>query len=120
MLAHEQLTADQVQLMVHWIYSLESGKARLEMSRARLSDAGSVTCRVASAKLGGTIELHCDSAKGELLARVDVKPTGEGKDWEEIITLLKHRDQRCDLVAVFANAGQTNLLSLDWIQFNSR
>lgn len=203
MLAHEQLTTDQAQLMVRWIYSLEPGKAGLDMTRgltgrvtapdltvnrvgileAIYTDAGrapagsltgkatvtlrnhrveaeestelggasvqgagdasgkkflranadgdtaryaslnvsavvSVTCRVASAKTGGTIELHRDSAKGELLARVATKPTGDWKTWEEVIAPFKSVDQRCDVVAVFVSPGQTNWVSLDWIQFN--
>ena len=205
MLAHEQLTADQVQLMVRWIYSLEPGKAGADMTRgltgkitaaedlqnrvcileasytdagrapagslvgkatvtlrnrrieaeesteligttvqgaghasgkksvranadgdtARyvsldLSDAGSVTCRVASPKTGGTIELHRDSAKGELVARIEVKPTGAWNVWEEVATPMKSLDKRCDLVATFVGLGQTNWMSLDWIQFNPR
>ena len=205
MLAHEQLTTDQIQLMVRWIYSLEPGKAGPDMTRGltgtiaapealnnrigileasytdagrppvgslvgkatvtlrnrrveaeestelsgakvqgadhasgrrfvranadgdtaryaslNLADAGSVTCRVASAKTGGTIELHRDSAKGEVLARIEVKPTGAWNVWTECSAPMTSLAQRCDLVAVFHNPGQTNLLSLDWIQVNLR
>ncbi len=33
MLAHEQLTADQVQIMVRWVYSLEPGKTGADLTR---------------------------------------------------------------------------------------
>jgi cytochrome c len=203
MLAHEQLTTDQVQIMVRWIYALEPGQTGMEMARGvvgkipvpaepgnqvgileanytdegrapvgslvgqatitlrgrrieaeagteqsgviaqgggsasgkkflradadgnlvryaalNLSGVASVTCRVAAAKIGGMIELHRDSPSGEVLARVEVKPTGAWNIWEEVITPLKTWEQRCDLVAVFKNPGQTNFLSLDWLQFN--
>ena len=205
MLAHEQLTLDQVQIMVRWIYSLEPGKAgkdairglagnisvpeesknrfgileasytdagralagpltgkatvtlrsrRIEAEEGtglvgtdaqnaghasgkkflranhdgdtaqfaslNLSDVASITCRVASANSGGTIELHRDSAKGEALAVIEVKPTGAWNTWAEVTAPIKTLDQRCDLVAVFKNPGQTNFLSLDWLQFNPR
>lgn len=203
MLAHEQLTADQAQMMVQWIYSLEPGKAGTDQTRGlagkvsapddpqnrtgileasytdagrapagalagnatitlrnrrveaeagreltganvqgadhasgkkflranadgdtarfpglKLADAASVTCRVAAVQTGGTIELRRDSAQGALLSRLEVKPTGDWKAWAELTAPFKSVNQRCDLVAVFANPGQTNLLSLDWIQFN--
>lgn len=205
MLTHEQLTADQVQLMVRWIYNLQPGKAGTDLTRGltgkiiapedpqnhicileasytdagrapagslvgkatvrlrnrrieaeespeligatvqgashasgkksihanadgdsarfaslNLSDAGSVTCRVASAKTRGTIELHRDSAQGELLARVEVKPTGAWNVWEEVVTPMKSMEKRCDLIATFVSPGQTNWMNLDWIQFNPR
>lgn len=203
MLAHEQLTTDQVQIMVRWIYSLESGQPGMDMTRGvtgkivvpaepknqigilqanytdegrtpvgpqvgqatvslrsrrieaeagteqsgvltqgggsasgkkflravtdsdrarytalNLSDVASVTCRVAAAKLGGTIEMRRDSPTGEVMARIEVKPTGAWNIWEEVIAPMKPMGQRCDLVAVFKNPGQTNFLSLDWLQFN--
>ena len=83
-----------------------------------LADVSSVTWRVAT-KIGGTIELRRDSAEGEVLAFVTVKPTGAWNIWEEVISPMKPVDQRCDVVAVFKNPGQTNFLSLDWLQFNS-
>ncbi|NOS72404.1 MAG: carbohydrate-binding protein, partial [Verrucomicrobia bacterium] len=205
MLAHEQLTTDQVQMMVRWIYSLEPGKAGMDMTRGltarinvpeeqqnrvgvlevsytdagrppaaslvgkttvmlrnhrmeaeessdrtgsiiqgagnasagkclractdgatarfaslNLSDAASVTFRVASPDTGGTIELHRDSAVGEILASVEVKPTGDWKNWKEIVTPIKSLEQRADLVVIFRSLGQINFLSLDWIQFNQQ
>ncbi len=205
MLAHEQLTADQVQMMVRWIFALEPGKAGMDMTRGivgkltapeekanrigvleasytdagrapagplvgkstvklrgrrieaeesrdligtteqgaghasgkkylrahvdgnsarfvslNLADVGTVAFRVSSAKAGGTIELHNGSPAGDILASVDVKPTGDTKSWEEVAAPLKPINQRCDLVVVFKNSSQTNFLNLDWIQFNPK
>ncbi|MEQ1907008.1 MAG: carbohydrate-binding protein, partial [Pirellulaceae bacterium] len=205
MLAHEQLTTDQVQMMVRWIYSLEPGKAGMDMTRGltarinvpeeqqnrvgvlevsytdagrppaaslvgkatvtlrnhrmeaeestelsgasiqnaghasgkrflqanadgnsariaglNLSEVTSVTCRVASASAGGTIELHRGTAGGETIATIEVKPTGDAKIWAEVVTQMKPIEQRSDVVAVFKNPGQTNFLNLDWIQFNQQ
>jgi len=205
MLAHEQLTADQVQLMVRWIYSLEPGRVGLDLVRGLvgkvsvpddldnrigileanytdagrglvgtlvgkttvklrsrrveaeagiepggvavlgaghasgkkliranadggtlryssldLSDAVSVTCRVAAAKTGGKIELRRDSADGEMLAFVEARSTGAWNVWEEVKAPLKAVDKRCDVVVVFKSPGPTNFLSLDWLQFNAK
>jgi cytochrome c len=204
MLAHERLTADQVQMMVRWVYSLEPGKTGPELIRgvtgqivapgellnhagvleAVYTDAGrapagpltgkatvslrnhrveaeegvdltgvaargadeasgqrvlrvtgaigtaryaalnlagiaSVTCRVAAPTAGGTLELRRDSAGGELLARFEIKPTGAWNKWSEISAPLKPLDARADVVAVFSSPGQSNWMSLDWIQFDT-
>ena len=87
-----------------------------------LSGVASVTCRAISAKAGGAIEFHRDSAQGEVLARLEVKPTGDENHWEdhleEITAPLKPLNGRCDLFAVFVIPDQTHFLNLDWIQFN--
>jgi len=203
MLTHEQLTTDQVQMMVRWIYSLEPGKTGVDLTRGltgkisvpedpqnqrgyleanytdnaqppagslvgkatltlrsrrveaedgghltgaevqnaghasgkkflrataatataryaslNLGDTASVTCRVASVTNSGAIELHRDSAAGDLLTCFEVNPTGAWNKWAEITSPLKSVTPRCDVVAVFAGSGPTNWMSLDWIQFN--
>ena len=205
MLAHERLTADQVQMMVRWVYSLEPGQGgpeqlrglagslnapvdpanRLGILEATYTDAGRlpaaplvgkgtvtlrnarveaeeggnltgaavqgadhasgkkfvraltdgatarfaalnlagvdhVTSRVSALSAGGSVELRRDSAQGELLARADVKPTGAWNKWVEIVAPMKPVAARCDVVAVFTSPGQTNWLSLDWIQFDTK
>ena len=85
-----------------------------------LGDAGSVTCRVASVENTGSIELHRTSARGELLARLEVKPTGAWNQWSEISAPIRAATPRCDVIAVFVGPGQTNWVGLDWIQFNPK
>ncbi len=204
MLAHERLSADQVQMMVRWVYSLEPGKGGPEMVRgltgqilapaeamnrvglleAVYTDAGrppagplsgkatvslrnhrieaeegvdftgaatqgaghasgqrllrvnesqgtvryaslnlagitSITCRVAAPTAAGTIEMHRGSAGGELLARLEIKPTGAWNKWVEITAPVKAVDTRADVVVVFDSPGETNWMSLDWIQFDT-
>jgi cytochrome c len=89
-------------------------------SSLNLSDSGSATCRVASGGPGGAIELRRDSIHGAILARWEVKPTGDWKTWQEISTPLSSPQERCDVFCVFTNPGKTNLMSLDWIEFKPR
>jgi hypothetical protein len=82
---------------------------------------GGIKCRVASAGPGGKIQLHENTAGGELLAELEVTPTGAADKWVEIkAPLLKPAQggKKVDVVAVFVNPGQKNLLNLDWIQFD--
>lgn len=201
MLAHEALTADQVQLMVRWVFALEPGKnsaglvrglkgelnvpkddqlrvavlestytdfghgpaaalsgqttiqlrnRRLQAESAdektglqvlgsflgaiadghsarfkqlNLRDSGTVTCRVASAGVGGRIQLHAGSVNGPLLAELAVHPTGGWDQWIEISAPLHDGTpgkEREDVYVVFVNPGQSGLMNLDWIQFNPR
>jgi len=203
MLAHEKLSADQVQQMVRWVYSLEPGKVGADTTRGlagkisvpdnnqnrigtlegsytdagrapvgslvgkttvnlrsrrveaeegidlanvdvqtaghasgnkfiktsgeqgsvrfpglNLEDSISITCRVNASTTGGTLELHRDTPSGELLARADVVASGERNKWMEVHGTLLSSPSRCDVVAVLNIAGNTNSVSLDWIQFN--
>jgi len=86
--------------------------------KLNLSDSKSVTFRVASAGQGGNIEVRADSASGELLAAVEVKPTGSWDKWIELNTPVKATTNRIDVFVVFASPGKGGLMNLDWIQFN--
>ncbi len=83
-----------------------------------LADSASVTFRAASGGAGGKIELHAGKPDGELLATVDVAPTGGWDKWTELTAPLKAPTTRGVVFAVFVNPGKTALMNLDWIQFN--
>jgi len=85
-----------------------------------LVDSASVTWRIASAGEGGRIELHSGSKTGDLLAAVEVEPTGDWENWIELTAPLKAATARTDLFIVFTNPGKSGLMNLDWIQFNAR
>src|SRR6185312_13663060 len=53
-----------------------TGGATARYADLNLSKVNTVTCRIASTDALGTIELHQNSAKGDLLARLEIKPTG--------------------------------------------
>jgi len=205
MLAHQQLTADQVRMMVRWIYDLEpgktgsdtirgiagnisvpedpqirvgvveatytdagrppagslTGKASVKLRNRRvegeegqdlvgadvqdadhasgkkylrakadgasasyhslnLADADNVTFRMASLSAHGTVELHRNAVGGELLARVEVEPTGAWDKWTEVTVHTESVGARCDVVALFLSPGGTNWVNLDWIKFNPK
>jgi cytochrome c len=100
-------------------------RARTDGATARyaglnLSKVNTVTCRFASAEAVGTIELHQDSAQGDLLARLEVNPTGSWTNWNEINSPVKSVGFRCDVIALFQSTGRTNWVNLDWMQFEIR
>jgi cytochrome c len=92
-----------------------------------LADSSSVTFRVASAGQGGRIELRAGlnqagnaknaTASGELLAEVEVKPTGGWDKWVELRSPLS-TGYRGDVYVLFLNPGKGGLMNLDWLQFN--
>jgi cytochrome c len=197
MLPHESMSADQVQIMVRWVFGLEAGKTgaglvrglrgqlkapkddkvrtaileatytdtgrepagslagkglvklrhpRIEAEQAdaisgakvlgkfvgaidhghfvwfenlNLADSGSATVRVASAGVGGKIELRFGSATGAQLATFDVPPTGGWEKWVELKSPLKVAG-RGDVFIVFTNPGKGGLMNLDWVQFDPK
>ena len=91
-----------------------------KFSALNLADSGTITCRVASGGVGGTIEVRADSKTGDLLASLDVKPTGGWEKWTELSAPLKAPAARADIYVVFTNPGTGNLMNLDWIEFKAR
>ena len=84
-----------------------------------LDSSAGVTVRVASAGVGGKIEVRAGSTTGELLAEIEVLPTGGWDKWTELTAPLKPAS-RGDVFVVFVNPGKGGLMNLDWIQFNLR
>lgn len=83
---------------------------------------GAFKCRVACAGAGGKIEFRENSPEGELLAECEVTSTGAWDKWTEISApLLKSatNGKKTDVVAVFLNPGKSNLMNLDWVQFDA-
>ena len=83
-----------------------------------LADSKSVTFRAASGGAGWKIELHAGKPDGELLATVEVAPTGGVDQWKEFTAPLKVPATRGAVFAVFVNPGKTGLMNLEWVQFN--
>ncbi|HUR45850.1 MAG TPA: carbohydrate-binding protein, partial [Candidatus Saccharimonadales bacterium] len=99
-----------------------------KFSGLNLADCSGVTFRVASAGSGGRIELRAGMGRpatgaksaipsGELLAEVEVKPTGSWDKWVELQSPLATK-YRGDVYVVFLNPGKGGLMNLDWVQFN--
>ena len=63
--------------------------------------------------------LAVGSTTGELLAEIEVLPTGGWDKWTELTAPLKPAS-RGDVFVVFVNPGKGGLMNLDWIQFNLR
>lgn len=82
-----------------------------------LADTRALVCRASSAGPGGVIEVRVGSGQGELLARLEVQPTGGWEKWVEARAALVPRSGRTDVVLVFVNPGKSSLLNLDWVEF---
>jgi cytochrome c len=86
-----------------------------------LDQSGAITCRVASAGSGGTIEVRAGSPDGELLASLEVKPTGAWDKWVEVTAPLPAGQPRADLFFVFVRPGVGGgMMNLDWVRFEPR
>jgi hypothetical protein len=90
----------------------------LRFPELHLGGSPSLTCRVASGGSGGVVEFRAGSVKGELLASVEVKPTGGWDQWVELSAPLAPSTGWTDLYVVFANPGKSGLMNLDWVRFD--
>jgi cytochrome c len=83
-----------------------------------LDQSGAISCRVASAGSGGTIEVRAGSPEGKLLASLEVKPTGAWDKWIEITAPLPAALPRTDVFVVFVRPGVGGgMMNLDWVRF---
>jgi cytochrome c len=93
----------------------------LKFAGLNLADTGAVTLRASSAGSGGIVELRAGTPTGDLLASIEVKPTGAWEKWVELRAPLQAPPTaRGDVFVVFVNPGKGGLMNLDWIQFEAR
>jgi cytochrome c len=88
----------------------------LRFVQVNLSNSRQATCRAASAGAGGIIEIRAGSPTGQLLAAMEITPTGGWEKWVEVTAPLKTAG-RGDVFVVFVNPGKGGLMNLDWIRF---
>jgi PKD repeat protein len=85
-----------------------------------LQDISAVRFRVASAGVGGTIELHIDSATGPLVGTTaNITPTGGWQTFKDVtLALTSPPAGTHELFVVFRNRGQTaSLMNVNWLEF---
>nr|WP_068886910.1 ThuA domain-containing protein [Pedobacter panaciterrae] len=84
-----------------------------------LKNISKLTYYYASANHNGTIEVHIDSPKGELISSVDFTSTGNWEKYTELSTSIKNPGGKHDLYFVFLKNTPPNrdLISVDWINF---
>ena len=85
-----------------------------------LADSASITCRVANGGTSSVIEFRDGTAKGEILASIDVKSTGAWNKWVELTAPLKIPNHRTTVCLTFSAIRAEGLVDLDWIQFDPR
>jgi cytochrome c len=77
-----------------------------------------ITYRVASAGLGGRIEVHRGSPTGASISSVDVPVTGGWQTWTTVSTPLMDPGGTARTCFVFRrNAGDQSLFNVNWIEF---
>ena len=83
--------------------------------------ATNFTARIASAGLGGNIELHLDATNGTLIGNYAVAATGGWQTWANVSTAVSNSTARGvhDLYLKFTGASATNLFNFNWWQFQS-
>ena len=100
----------------------------LTFTNLNLADTASVSCRVERGDTDAVIEFREGSAKGPLLASIQVDPAnadgeGDGKvknQWVELSAPLKPTNQRTAVWLAFASSSTNRLMNLDWVAFNPR
>ena len=80
-----------------------------------------MTYRVASAGLGGRIEVHRGSPTGPIISTADVPVTGGWQSWTNVAAPLTDPGGTDKTCFVFRrNPGDQSLFNLNWIEFVGR
>jgi cytochrome c len=84
-----------------------------------LHDVSSLTYRLASLDKDGSIEVHLDKPKGDLISTISFQPTGAWNKFTEISAEISNPGGKHDLYFVFAKPGMPNknIASIDWVAF---
>ncbi|MFJ5801678.1 PQQ-dependent sugar dehydrogenase [Streptomyces decoyicus] len=85
-----------------------------------ISDATSLTARVASAGSGGTLEIRSGSPTGRLLGSAKVEPTGSWETYRDVTTALTRPPATSTtLYLVFKGSGSAALYDVDDFTFTT-
>jgi cytochrome c len=94
-------------------------KSYFVLKNIDLKGISRLTYRYASKDQDATIEVRAGSLKGPVISTLDYKTTGEWRNYTEASAPIQDPGSRQDLyfVVVKKEGVKTNLLSLDWINF---
>lgn len=91
----------------------------VQIENLNLADAASVTCRVANGSTNNAvIEFRAGSAQGDLLATIEVQPSGGWNKWVAFKAPLRATNQRTAVCLTFVSSSTNRLLNLDWVEFS--
>jgi cytochrome c len=84
-----------------------------------LKDISTLTYRLASFDKDGTIEVHIDKPKGDVISRLNYQPTGAWNKFTEVTAPVTNPGGKHDLYFVFAKEGMPNknIAAVDWVTF---
>lgn len=84
-----------------------------------LKDVTNLTYRLASLDKDGTIQVHVDKVKGDIISSVNYQPSGAFNKFIEVNAPITNPGGKHDLYFVFVKTGAANknIASLDWINF---
>ncbi|MBR2234436.1 MAG: family 43 glycosylhydrolase [Prevotella sp.] len=95
----------------------------IKLRAVDLGDTGAqtFTARVASGLQGGRIEVHADSLRGPLLARLDVPGTGGWEHWQTLSANVQQATSgQHDLFLAFRGNKGAKLFNFDWWQLKRK
>lgn len=94
-------------------------KSYFVLKNIDLKGISRLTYRYASKDQNATIEVRAGSLKGPVISTLDYKATGEWRNYIEASAPIQANGTKQDLyfVVIKKEAPKTNLLSLDWINF---
>jgi len=82
------------------------------------NEAKGIEMYAASALQGGTVEVHLDSLKGQMIAKVDVPQTGGWEEWElSTAKVSESVSGKHDVFFLFKGLKGCKLFNLDWWKF---
>ncbi len=93
----------------------------ISFTPVNLTNIGFVTYRVASAGVGGRIEVRVDAPDGPLLSTALVETTGNWQRYRDVTTPIDDPGGTHELFFVFKrNPGDGGLFNVNWIDFHGR
>ncbi|MGH8776289.1 MAG: ThuA domain-containing protein [Jiangellaceae bacterium] len=86
-----------------------------------LAGIEAVTYRVASAGLGGRVEVHADAPDGPLLGTTTIEPTGGWQSWTDVTGPVEDPGGTHELFFVFLNnPGDDGLFNMNYLKFRGK
>ena len=84
-----------------------------------LKDISNLTYRLSSYDKDGTIQVHIDKPKGDVISTVNYQPTGAWNKFTELTAPITNPGSKHDLYFVFVKQGMPNknIAAVDWVTF---
>ena len=93
---------------------------QLTFDHVNLADIKTITARIASPDIGGTVQLRQNTPGGALIAELKFGATGDWNVWKDVSTQVTDPGGLHTLCVVFVNTNAKGpFMNLDWLRFDS-